>query len=171
MLCHRTCHTLLFSPVIPFDAAVGSPESDEEARIQALNKLSFFIAHSLRHEYPPSCDCAQYPDEAKSCVLVRRTSNTEGPSMGHNRSGSAQTIQPSKRSWGSFGSTHTNQEKQVGILHLYSNLPFNIITMTADRAPVCKEPESRTELWTKHCSSHSQITLHRSLHHIWLAIP
>jgi hypothetical protein len=170
MLGHRIGETLFFSPVITFRAEDGSPESDEEARIQALNRLSFFIAHSLHHVSTSSSASGQASAESNPSVLAQSTSHTEGPSRRRDRSDSAQTIQPSKQSsWGGSRSTQMNLAKQVGILHLYSNLLFNI--MTADWGPVCKEPESQTELWTKHCSSHSQVTLHRSLHHIWLAIP
>src|ERR1700728_627474 len=91
----RTGATLQLSSVINFHAAHGSPEADQVARVQALNKLSFFIAHSLL--LVSNQIITSTPTGApshNSSVLQQSTTYAPGPSVSHTRSDSTEPSRP-----------------------------------------------------------------------------
>jgi hypothetical protein len=145
MLGHRSGDTLQFSPVVTFNERGGSPEEIEMARVEVLNKLSFFVAHSLHHlsnQYPttgrPASGLVNNPS-----VLEQSTTSMGGPSMSHTRSESTQTIQGG---WGGAGRMQMNLAKQVHMPTLSIDPSFTMTAHSGHEHLVYKEFEAWIEL-------------------------
>jgi hypothetical protein len=118
MLGIRTSRTLHLSPVVGL-GAVGeegdSPEA-EQARVQALSQLGFFIAHSLLATEPPPPSYGPEGNRLNSPVQTQRNTYAAGPSVSHSRSDSTQTIRPGNQgSWSGAGSRQMTLINQVCI--------------------------------------------------------
>jgi hypothetical protein len=118
MLGLQSADTLHLSSVTDFHAVHDSREVDRQARMRALNKLSFFIAHSLLHlpdPMPPSTPAAA--PILNPSVLQQNTIYAPGTSSSHARSDSAQTTRPGNQgSQGDGGSTRRRLAQQVLML-------------------------------------------------------
>jgi hypothetical protein len=106
LLGHRSHGTLRLSPVVDFWAEVDSPEAHEEARVHALNVLSFFIAHALLHA------CPEEDEPLTSAIAsaqinessVQEQSTTFAAGKGSSLTNTTQTNQPGTQgSWGGAG--------------------------------------------------------------------